>query len=1050
MRRGEPEMQLPTDLLHIPLRYAGRCQSCSKKLDQGIRAHWSPSSRKVWCEACRAKLSAKAKPGAVKRPTAPPNERIPEINTKQSEPVVVRTPWQQLCDYALSCVESEAANSLIDYEQLNKRWFAHGGAEQLIVGHADSIIAPAGLDEKLGKGKKSVVYGWPTVIVKGRDNKAKVAPLFAVQIEPEQKEGNSVVLHAVMEPEFNLAVAASGAFDPSAVQEIKELMLDGLPFGDAIAFENLSREIAAILGLRTCSKPDAGSLATGFGREPGIHNAAISVLTEWSGYTAKLREELAVLRSRPDWQDTAAARLLSVSGNTNRTMEGPLAAPLPSNQSQEEVLNKIGNESLTVVTGPPGTGKTQLVVNAVANVWIDGEKVLLTSTNNGAVDVAVRRAAKEVGVGLLMRTGNRKEREEVPNRITLAVAEAKKHTGDQASARARLRRAVNARNDLLKKLQRLDQLDVLLLRSAENRKELEEKAKEASQQLWRDPGSQELRLEYAAIERKASRLSKAWFFRGWRSNRLRRRLGCLMEADLQVIAVWAGTSRRIAELLAGSNGCRKERDRIIQELGDIDEALRKADEEWSDASREVARAVTAAKIRSGTNTLATFAQSSARAGSLKKLIANSLPYLHGWACTALTAQNNFPLETDLFDLVIIDEASQCSLATMLPLAYRAKRLAIVGDPYQLNPIVDIGDGRLKEIAGQTGFDNEKLRERGLHHKDGSAYAAFEFALKPARPILLQEHYRCHPHIARWFNRTFYSDSLTVLTDVSNSSSQDRAIGWVDVQGEAERPTNGSWVNREEAEQTIRQLDAELRAGCASLGVVTPFQAQANLIRNLAQRQFGHQTLDEIDFTSGTAHRLQGDERDTIIFSAALSPKMPAALIRWVEKERNLLNVAVSRARSRLVVIGHPRTGELGGSTLASLRAYVLEEVSSERTIESGYADFRTDSEAERLLLEALQVGGFSPYAKINVEGYELDFALLEQGVKLNIEVDGDQHSDARGMLRRKDIVRDRVLAKIGWTILRIPAWRCHDEIEGVVEDVGSERERLLQGNKMGT
>ena len=446
-------MQLPTDLLHIPLRYAGRCQSCSKKLDQGIRAHWSPSSRKVWCEACRAKLSAKAKPGAVKRPTAPPNERIPEINTKQSEPVVVRTPWQQLCDYALSCVESEAANSLIDYEQLNKRWFAHGGAEQLIVGHADSIIAPAGLDEKLGKGKKSVVYGWPTVIVKGRDNKAKVAPLFAVQIEPEQKEGNSVVLHAVMEPEFNLAVAASGAFDPSAVQEIKELMLDGLPFGDAIAFENLSREIAAILGLRTCSKPDAGSLATGFGREPGIHNAAISVLTEWSGYTATLREELAVLRSRPDWQDTAAARLLSVSGNTNRTMEGPLAAPLPSNQSQEEVLNKIGNESLTVVTGPPGTGKTQLVVNAVANVWIDGEKVLLTSTNNGAVDVAVRRAAKEVGVGLLMRTGNRKEREEVPNRITLAVAEAKKHTGDQASARARLRRAVNARNDLLKKLQ---------------------------------------------------------------------------------------------------------------------------------------------------------------------------------------------------------------------------------------------------------------------------------------------------------------------------------------------------------------------------------------------------------------------------------------------------------------------------------------------------------------------------------------------------------------------------------------------------------------------
>ena len=157
----------------------------------------------------------------------------------------------------------------------------------------------------------------------------------------------------------------------------------------------------------------------------------------------------------------------------------------------------------------------------------------------------------------------------------------------------------------------------------------------------------------------------------------------------------------------------------------------------------------------------------------------------------------------------------------------------------------------------------------------------------------------------------------------------------------------------------------------------------------------------------------------------------------------MLKVAVSRARSRLVVIGHPRIGEIGGSTLASLRTYVRDEVSSERTAESASASFRTDSEAERLLLEALQVEGFSPYAKINVEGYELDFALLEQGIKLNIEVDGDQHIDARGMRRRQDITRDRVLAKIGWSVLRIPAWRCHEEIDSVVEEVGRERERLL-------
>ena len=50
----------------------------------------------------------------------------------------------------------------------------------------------------------------------------------------------------------------------------------------------------------------------------------------------------------------------------------------------------------------------------------------------------------------------------------------------------------------------------------------------------------------------------------------------------------------------------------------------------------------------------------------------------------------------------------------------------------------------------------------------------------------------------------------------------------------------------------------------------------------------------------------------------------------------------------------------------------------------------------------MQLRDLLPYAKLEVEGYELDFALLEQGIKLNIEVDGDQHLDARGRQRRQD------------------------------------------------
>ncbi len=91
----------------------------------------------------------------------------------------------------------------------------------------------------------------------------------------------------------------------------------------------------------------------------------------------------------------------------------------------------------------------------------------------------------------------------------------------------------------------------------------------------------------------------------------------------------------------------------------------------------------------------------------------------------------------------------------------------------------------------------------------------------------------------------------------------------------------------------------------------------------------------------------------------------------------------------------------------------------------------------------MQLRDLLPYAKLAVEGYELDFALLEQGVKLNVEVDGDQNLDARRRQRRRDLTRDRVLVKLGWTVLRIPAWRCHEEISSVIDEIRKMRDKLL-------
>ena len=916
----------------------------------------------------------------------------------------------------------------------------------MVVGQSDSTSAPGELPDKLRSRTQSIIYGWPTIVVTDRDHRPKVTPLFAVQTEPEQGPNYQWKLHATMEPEFNLAITASGIFDPSITEDISDLLRHGLPFGDGDAFGSLAGRIADLLGLETLSPLNASILESNIDRKQGVYNAAIAVVAEWSGYTSTLLEELRQLQTREDWSTTAAAHLLpnGFAQEENKTpLSGLLAAPLICNQSQEETLERLRREPLTIVTGPPGTGKTQLVVNAVANAWLDGDKVLVTSTNNGAVDVAVDRAEKDVSSGLLVRTGNRDMREQVPDRITAASAQAAAQRGNQAVARAQLKRVATERAQLMEKLARLDELDVELLQLVEKQEELRQALEDAARILWTNASPSKLPISSREIERRASQLLGVWLFRRFRARRLRERLGCCKTAPLEQLVTWARIGQHLAELTSHLEIRRAERQQLKSEVGDPSISVREADQKWADASLNAIRVDTATRISSGADRLAAFGTISANGDRFKRAISNSFHHLRGWACTALTAHSNFPLESGLFDLVIVDEASQCSLAAVLPLAYRAKRLAIVGDPYQLNPIISLSDGRLQEIATQTGFDNDDLRDRGIHHKYGSAYSAFEFVARPQIPTLLNEHYRCHPYIARWFNKTFYKGELTVLTDVSDASQRDRAILWCDVDGAAVRPATGSWLNQAEAKETVKQLRGAIEFGYKTVGVVTPFTAQARLINQMAKTQFGQDFLDDVDFVSGTAHRLQGDERDAVIISSVLSPGMSKSGARWIEKERNLLNVAVSRARRVLIVLGHPLMGDLGSPTLASLRVYLRDEVTRDDGTGSSSAEFRTDSKSEKILLDAMQLQELLPYGKLGVEGYELDFALLEQGIKLNIEVDGDQHLDARNQQRRQDITRDRVLVNLGWTILRIPAWRCHEEVDSVIEEIRKTRDQLL-------
>ncbi|MCY4231440.1 MAG: AAA domain-containing protein, partial [Alphaproteobacteria bacterium] len=391
-------------------------------------------------------------------------------------------------------------------------------------------------------------------------------------------------------------------------------------------------------------------------------------------------DELEKLTYRRDWMETAAAHLIPgrppPGKPAHRSPTEWLAAPIPCNDSQEHTLERLRREPLTVVTGPPGTGKTQLVVNAVANAWLDRETVLVASTNNGAVDVAVKRS-NEICLGMLLRTGRRRDREALADRAAEAVAAATDRT-ESADGLKGVAHEAQARAKLAQTAERWARLVADLASTAELQSKLAKTLGDLENQaraIWKQNRAPESILNSERIERRVRRLERAWLFRRLRTRRLLRSIGCgSPNVALGVLARWAAIDQARIVLM---NDLSATEDRI----GDADASLRQAAEQWSEASKA-----------------AVFDRTNPGGSTVPKRRRSCRRHARGWACTALSMQRNFPLEPRLFDLALVDEASQCSLSVALPLAYRTKRLAVIGDPSQLTPIVALPDGRLRAIS----------------------------------------------------------------------------------------------------------------------------------------------------------------------------------------------------------------------------------------------------------------------------------------------------------------------------------------------------------------
>ena len=197
-----------------------------------------------------------------------------------------------------------------------------------------------------------------------------------------------------------------------------------------------------------------------------------------------------------------------------------------------------------------------------------------------------------------------------------------------------------------------------------------------------------------------------------------------------------------------------------------------------------------------------------------------------------------------------------------------------------------------------------------------------------------------------------------------------------------------------------------------------------------QRRLDNKTkeLKNMDVTVGTAHKFQGDEKDIILFSPAISKNIKQTTLDWVHTTTQLLNVAITRARSVLIIIGDKKKCYEVGGFLKDL----VEYVESKKQL-----DVNFDSPVEDKLFKKLTKEGIKvfPQYEIKIRGkkhYRLDFALFINNNKYDIEVDGDKSHTQK---IESDILRDIHLRIEGWKVRRFQAGKIYDDIDEVIKEI---------------
>ncbi|MDE3182013.1 MAG: AAA family ATPase [Bacteroidota bacterium] len=421
-----------------------------------------------------------------------------------------------------------------------------------------------------------------------------------------------------------------------------------------------------------------------------------------------------------------------------------------------------------------------------------------------------------------------------------------------------------------------------------------------------------------------------------------------------------------------------------------------------------------------------------------------------------------------FDVLIIDEASQCDISS-LNLIFRAKKALIVGDENQTSVVVDknISIDRVNELLDKYFLHHQFKTQFDVTSRTSSVYSMSSVVYPNI--VSLKEHFRCLPEIIGYSNQYIYANSIIPLkTATELLYGEPTEIQYVE---DDISDTKKSKIVEQVLER-ILQFIQDFKSGritkLPTVGVIALESSNVNHLTELNKIIAGNEIVkqyeDDLDFKVGTSREFQGDERDIIFLTISATHtfdtvrgsdniiiKPPVAAT--TEEFMRIYNVAASRAREKCILFHsiHPDAIPLMNNPNCYRKKLInyYTNPNAPQTSSNQLQDLliRCDAnsgEFEKGVCTLLYNNNFGNYItpQYKIGGYKIDFGIVKDNKKIAIECDGYlSHSGFEQI--RNDIKRQEILERVGWKFFRIQSteWFYKNEF------VSRKLIRWLNGNK---